>query len=101
MVLREKRQNPVELVEGAGPAVNEHKRQDLLILAVWWHHMDEVHVQSCNEAKKHVKREKKNGGQIPKAKPALGSVVPSILVLKCGYLLSTATCFFQSNSCLQ
>lgn len=62
VVLRcEKRQNLVELIDGAGPAVNEHKRQNLLILAAWWHHMDEVHVQSCNDAKACEKKRKKGG----------------------------------------
>lgn len=52
MVLCEIWHNLVELIEGARPAVNEHERQDLLILTVWWSHVDEVHIQSCIEAKK-------------------------------------------------
>lgn len=45
MVLGEKWQNLVELVEGAGPAVNEHERQNFLIRSVWRAHVKEVHVQ--------------------------------------------------------
>ncbi|KAF3842268.1 hypothetical protein F7725_024219 [Dissostichus mawsoni] len=34
----QRRQNSVELIEGARPAVNEHKRQNLLVVTVWWSH---------------------------------------------------------------
>lgn len=47
----EKWQNPVELIEGARPSMHEHKRQNLLILMVWWPHMNEVHIQTCIKAK--------------------------------------------------
>lgn len=35
--------------------MNEHKRQNFLILTVRWPHVDEVHIQSCIEAKALVK----------------------------------------------
>lgn len=51
LVFCKERQNLVELVEGAGPAVNKHKRQNPLIWTVRWSHMNEVHIQSCIKAK--------------------------------------------------
>lgn len=49
LVLREKWQNLVKLIERAGPAVNEHDGKNPLIWAVCRPHMDEVHVQSYNK----------------------------------------------------
>lgn len=51
VVLREKWQNLVELVERARPAVDKHERQDLLVLTARWAHVDEVYIQSCIKAK--------------------------------------------------
>lgn len=47
MVLSKKRYDPVELIEGAWPAVDKHERQNSLVFTLWWLHMDEVNVQSC------------------------------------------------------
>lgn len=55
LVLCEKRHNSVKLKEGAGPAMNKHEGQNPLILAFWWPHMDEVHIQSYMKVKKNVR----------------------------------------------
>lgn len=47
MVLSKKRYDLVELIEGAGPAMYKHERQNSLVLTLWWLHVDEVNVQSC------------------------------------------------------
>lgn len=47
MALCKKWDDLVELIEGARPAVDKHKRQNSLVFTVWWLHMDEVNVQSC------------------------------------------------------
>lgn len=97
MVLCEKWNNLVELEKGARPPVNEHERQNLLVSMGLWTHMDEVHVQACVTGKGISMRGKRSDSWLNIIKLC----VPSILVLKCGYWLSMATCFFQSNSCLQ
>lgn len=52
LVFCEKWQNLVELKEGARPAVNEHERQNLLILTMWRPYVDEMHIQPWYKAKR-------------------------------------------------
>lgn len=65
MVLREEWQNPVELIEGSRPPMHEHKRHNLLILTMWWTHMNEVNVQSCIKAKATVLKKTKTKNSQP------------------------------------
>lgn len=47
VALCEKWQDLVEFKERAWPAMDKHKRYNLLILLLRWPHMDKMHIYSC------------------------------------------------------
>lgn len=91
---------PIELIEGAGPAMNHYQRNSssslILLLGL---HVQVMDIKALNRSS--VNKTRLKTGQCSDWECVSSAASPSILVLKWGYWLSLSTCLLQSKSFLQ